>query len=59
VPGSAGIAYVAERSQTGEHGIAPYPMTDKKGGHGPTKPQHTHEPETSRKDAKGKIVGLG
>jgi hypothetical protein len=50
---------VVERSQTGEHGVAPYPVTDKKGGHGPTKPQHTHEPETSRKDVKGKIVGLG
>ena len=48
-----------KRSQAGEHGVAPYPVTDKKGGHGPTKPQNTHEPETSCNDVKGKIGGLG
>jgi hypothetical protein len=50
---------VGKRSQASEHGVARYPVTDKKGGRGPTKPENTHEPETSCNHVEGKIGGLG
>ena len=59
MPGPAGITHMAKRGEAGEHVVTPYPVTDKKGRHGPTEPEDTHEPEASRHGVEGKIGRLG
>ena len=59
MPGPAGIAHMAKRGEASEHVVAPYPMTDKKGRRGATKPEDTDEPEASRHGVESQIGRLG
>jgi hypothetical protein len=59
MPGPAGITQIAKRGEASEHIVTLYPVTDKKGRRGPTKPEDTHEPEASCHGVERKIGGLG
>jgi hypothetical protein len=59
MPGPAGIAHRAKRGEASEHIVTPYPLTDKKGRRGATKPEDPYEPEASCHGVEGKIGGLG
>ena len=59
MPGPAGISHIAKRGETSEHVVALYPVTDKKGRCGPTKPEDTYEPEASCHGVEGEIGRFG
>ena len=59
MPGPAGITHIAKRGEAREHIVTPYPLTDKKGRRGATKPEDPHEPEASCHGIEGEIGRLG
>ena len=59
MPGPAGISHIAKRGEAGEHIVAPYPLTDKKGRRGATEPEDTHDPEASCHGVEGEIGRFG
>jgi hypothetical protein len=50
---------MAKRGEAGEHIVTPYPVTDKKGRGGATKPEDPYEPEATRHGVEGEIGGFG
>jgi len=59
MPGPTGITHIAKRGEASEHIVTPYPVTDKKGRRGPTKPEDTHDPEASCHGVEGQIGRFG
>jgi hypothetical protein len=50
---------MAERGEASEDTVTPYPLTDKKGRRGATKPEDTYEPEASCHGVEGEIGRFG
>jgi hypothetical protein len=59
VPSPTGIADVGERGETGEHVVAPNPVTRKKSRCGATDPKDTDKAETSCHGVESQIGRFG